>query len=209
MIYIAAVIAGIVAYLLGSINSSILVGKLFGVTDIRQHGSGNAGTTNTLRTIGAKAAALVFVGDILKGVVAVLLARLIAFLLQVDNSIAVLAAAFLVVLGHNYPLYFGFKGGKGIATSAAVILMIDPLIGICVFVFAILVMLITRYVSVGSIAAAVAFPTAVAIWHHDNIPYLVFAIAIGLLAILRHKENIKRLIKGTESKLGAKKKENV
>ena len=89
------------------------------------------------------------------------------------------------------------------------ILMIDPLIGICVFVFAILVMLITRYVSVGSIAAAVAFPTAVAIWHHDNIPYLVFAIAIGLLAILRHKENIKRLIKGTESKLGAKKKENV
>lgn len=209
MIYIAAVIAGIVAYLLGSINSSILVGKLFGVTDIRQHGSGNAGTTNTLRTIGAKAAALVFVGDILKGVVAVLLARLIAFLLQVDNSIAVLAAAFLVVLGHNYPLYFGFKGGKGIATSAAVILMIDPLIGICVFVFAILVMLITRYVSVGSIAAAVAFPTAVAIWHHDNIPYLNFAIAIGLLAILRHKENIKRLIKGTESKLGAKKKENV
>ena len=209
MIYIAAVIAGIVAYLLGSINSSILVGKLFGVTDIRQHGSGNAGTTNTLRTIGAKAAALVFVGDILKGVVAVLLARLIAFLLQVDNSIAVLAAAFLVVLGHNYPLYFGFKGGKGIATSAAVILMIDPLIGICVFVFAILVMLITRYVSVGSIAAAVAFPAAVAIWHHDNIPYLVFAIAIGLLAILRHKENIKRLIKGTESKLGAKKKENV
>ena len=120
-----------------------------------------------------------------------------------------LTAALLVVLGHNYPLYFGLKGGKGIATSAAVILMIDPLIGICVLVFALLVMVITRYVSVGSIAAAVAFPVAVAIWHHDNIPYLIFAAALGLLAIFRHKENIKRLIKGTESKLGAKKKENV
>lgn len=208
MTYIAAAIAGVIAYLLGSINSSILVGRLFGVKDIRQHGSGNAGATNTLRTIGKKAAALVFVGDVLKGVIAVLIAKLIAFLLHTDMDIAVLAAALLAVLGHNYPLYFGFKGGKGIATSAAVILMIDPLIGICVFIFALLVMLITRYVSVGSIAAAVAFPVAVAIWHHDNIPYLIFAVALGLLAILRHKENIKRLIKGTESKLGAKKKEN-
>lgn len=209
MTYIAAVVAGIIAYLLGSINSSILVGRLFGVKDIRQHGSGNAGATNTLRTIGAKAAALVFVGDVLKGVIAILLAHLIAFLLHTDGEIATLTAALLAVLGHNYPLYFGFKGGKGIATSAAVILMIDPFIGICVFVFAILVMLITRYVSVGSIAAAVAFPVAVAVWHHDNIPYLVFAIALGLLAVLRHKENIKRLFHGTESKLGAKKKENV
>lgn len=208
MTYIAAAIAGVIAYLLGSINSSILVGRLFGVKDIRQHGSGNAGATNTLRTIGKKAAALVFAGDVLKGVIAVLIAKLIAFLMHTDMGIAVLAAALLAVLGHNYPLYFGFKGGKGIATSAAVILMIDPLIGVCVFVFALLVMLITRYVSVGSIAAAVAFPVAVAIWHHDNIPYLIFAVALGLLAILRHKENIKRLAKGTESKLGAKKKEN-
>lgn len=208
MTYIAAVIAGVIAYLLGSINSSILVGRLFGVKDIRQHGSGNAGATNTLRTIGAKAAALVFVGDVLKGVISILLAHLVAFLLHTDGEIAILTAALSAVLGHNYPLYFGLKGGKGIATSAAVILMIDPLIGICVFVFAILVMLITRYVSVGSMAAAVAFPVAVAVWHHDNVPYLVFAIALGLLAVLRHKENLKRLMHGTESKLGAKKKEN-
>ncbi len=208
MTYIAAAIAGVIAYLLGSINSSILVGRLFGVKDIRQHGSGNAGATNTLRTIGKKAAALVFAGDVLKGVIAVLIAKLAAFLLHTDGTIAVFAAALLAVLGHNYPLYFGFKGGKGIATSAAVILMIDPLLGICVFVFALLVMLITRYVSVGSMAAATAFPVAVAIWRHDNVPYLIFAVALGLLAIFRHKENIKRLVKGTESKLGAKKKKN-
>lgn len=207
MNYIAAVIAGVTAYLLGSVNSSILVGRLFGIKDIRQHGSGNAGATNTLRTIGKKAAVLVFVGDVLKGVAAVLLARFIAFLLHTDAAAAVLSAALLVVVGHDYPVYFGFKGGKGIATSAAVIFMTKPLLGLIVLAVAILMMVIARYVSLGSIAASVAFPIAAAILYPKDILYLVFAIALCLLAVYRHKENIKRLIKGTESKLGAKKKE--
>ncbi len=205
MVYWAALIAGIIAYLLGSINSSILVGRMCGVKDIRDHGSGNAGATNTLRTIGPKAAVLVFLGDVLKGILAVLLAKLISFWLQVDGDWAVLAAGLCVVIGHNYPIYFGFHGGKGIATSAAVILMIDPFIGIGVFLLALVVMLVSRYVSLGSLAAAVAYPVAVAIWHHDNLPYLIFSIALGLLAVLRHQKNIKRLIHGTESKLGQKK----
>lgn len=207
MNYIAAVIAGIAAYLLGSVNSSILVGRLFGVKDIRQHGSGNAGATNTLRTIGKKAAILVFVGDVLKGVAAVLLARLIVFILHTDATAAVLAAALLVVVGHDYPIYFGFKGGKGIATSAAVIFMTKPLLGLIVLAVAILMMLITRYVSLGSVAASVAFPIAAVLLYPKDILYLIFAIALCLLAVYRHKENIKRLVKGTESKLGAKKKE--
>lgn len=99
MTYIAAAIAGVIAYLLGSINSSILVGRLFGVKDIRQHGSGNAGATNTLRTIGKKAAALVFVGDVLKGVIAVLIAKLIAFLLHTDMDIAVLGSGVIGGVG--------------------------------------------------------------------------------------------------------------
>lgn len=207
MNYIAAVIAGAAAYLLGSVNSSILVGRLFGIKDIRQHGSGNAGATNTLRTIGKKAAVLVFVGDVLKGVAAVLLARLIVFLLHTDATAAVLSAALLVVVGHDYPIYFGFKGGKGIATSAAVIFMTKPLLGLIVLAVAILMMVTARYVSLGSVAASVAFPIAAAILYPNDILYLVFAIALCLLAVYRHKENIKRLIKGTESKLGAKKKE--
>lgn len=207
MNYIAAVIAGAAAYLLGSVNSSILVGRVFGVKDIRQHGSGNAGATNTLRTIGKKAAMLVFAGDVLKGVAAVLLARLIVFILHTDATMAVLAAALMVVVGHDYPIYFGFKGGKGIATSAAVIFMTKPLLGLIVLAVAILMMLITRYVSLGSVAASVAFPIAAAILYPKDIFYLIFAIALCLLAVYRHKANIKRLVKGTESKLGAKKKE--
>lgn len=192
-------LALIIGYLLGSINASIIFSKLKG-DDIRRHGSGNAGATNTLRTYGKGVAAGVTLFDILKGIIAVLVAR---YILKEEN--ADLLAALGAVLGHNFPLYFGFKGGKGILTSFAVILMISPYSALCAFVIAIIIMATTRYVSLGSVIAAVVVPVAALFFEKGNYPAIILLTILGLLAILRHSENIKRLIKGTERKLGEKK----
>ena len=200
------ILAAVIAYLLGSINSSILVGRIFGVKDIRKHGSGNAGTTNTLRTVGKKAAALVLLGDVAKGVIAVLVARYCAQPLGVDPQLLTLVAALFVVVGHNYPIYFGFKGGKGIATSAAVIFVLDWRIGLIVTLVSLAVMVVSRYVSLGSIIGSILFPLTVMTFYPKDWIYFGFAVLLGLLAIIRHKANIIRLFQGTESKLGEKKK---
>jgi glycerol-3-phosphate acyltransferase PlsY len=191
-------ICGITGYLLGSVNFSLIIGKFYG-TDVRQHGSGNAGTTNTLRVLGKKAAAMVFAGDILKGVIACLLGRLIA-----GGDIGIMAAGFGAIIGHNWPLYFGFKGGKGVLTSAAVVMMMDWRAGaICLTVFIILVA-ITRYVSLGSIVGAGLFPI-VSLVMGRNALFIIFSTAIAILIIFRHRSNIVRLLNGTESKLFKKK----
>lgn len=206
----ASLIAG---YLLGSINSSVLVGRFFGV-DIRKKGSGNAGATNTLRTLGKKAAVIVFIGDALKAVVAILLARLFAFLLfpeDVNTSLyAQYLASFGAVLGHNFPVYFGFKGGKGIVTSIACITTLEWRIGLILIVIGVGLIILTRFVSLGSIAGAIGYPVCVIAFHAkseaENVPYYIaLSVAMGILAVYRHRANIVRLIKGTESKLGAKK----
>ena len=197
---IRILICAIVAYLLGSINTSILVGKLFGTKDIREHGSGNAGATNTLRTLGKKAAALTVLGDAIKGILAIIVAWIIG-----DSAICTYAAGIFVVLGHNFPVFFGFKGGKGILTSTAVIFMTDWRIGIILTVISIAIMAISKYVSLGSIAGAVLFPVLVAIFYPGDMKILAFATVLGILAIIRHKQNISRLLNGTENKLGAKK----
>lgn len=193
-------ICAVAAYLLGSINSSIIVGRLFGLEDIRKHGSGNAGATNTLRTLGKKAAALTVLGDALKGILAILLARIVG-----GADVCMYAAGLCVVLGHNFPIYFGFKGGKGILTSAAVIFMLDWRIGLAVLVISLAVMAVSKYVSLGSITGAVLFPVAVFVLHRGDYIFFVFAVIMGLLAVIRHRQNIKRLISGTENKLGSKK----
>ncbi len=191
----------LIAYLLGSINTSIIVSKIMINDDIRNHGSGNAGATNALRTLGKKGAVLVVIGDVLKTVFAVVIAKL---LLNGEPS-AVYISGMGAVLGHNFPLFFKFKGGKGIIVSTTVILFADPMLGISVMFFALIIMAITRYVSLGSILGAVLFAFFSLIFKTDNPDFIIFAFMIALLAIYMHKSNIARLLSGTENKLSFKK----
>lgn len=191
----------VVAYLLGSINTSIIVSKIMIGDDIRKHGSGNAGATNTLRTVGKKGALYVVLGDVLKAVVAILFAKLAPF----TTVNAIYIAGIGAVLGHNFPLYFQFKGGKGIVVSLVAILFADPILGLVTFVAAIAIMAITRYVSLGSMLGAVIFAILSLIFKAGNTDFIVFSFILAILAIYMHRENLARLLAGTENKLGVKK----
>lgn len=207
MEYLAIALCVLLSYLLGSINSAIILSKLKG-KDIRKEGSGNAGATNTLRVMGKKAAGLVALFDGLKGVIAILLSKLICVVLISGSEYTdycVYLSALFVMLGHIYPLYFGFRGGKGVMTTIAVIFMLDWRIGLILFAACILIMLTTKYVSLGSCIGAVAFPVLVAVFHKGETVFITIAVLIGALAVFKHRSNIVRLIKGTESKLNFKK----
>ncbi len=188
------IVCALVGYLLGSINSAVIISRFKG-QDIRTVGSGNAGATNILRTYGKGAAALVFLFDILKGVVSVLLCRILA------GPYGSYIGGFLAVLGHNFPVYFGFRGGKGIVTSLAVMLTIAPSEAGIAFGVAVLVIACTRFVSLGSITGCVLFAVLALLGKHD-LWFSIFAVATSLLAIVRHRGNIVRLLHGTERKLG-------
>ena len=208
LIFIIATL--IVAYLIGSINTAILVGRLISGDDIRNHGSGNAGMTNTLRTYGKKAAVMVLLGDALKAVVAIVIAKITGKLLNLDEStynLMIYGASFGAVLGHNFPLYFGFRGGKGVLVSAVSILMVDWKIGLAVVIIALLIMATTRYVSLGSILGAVTLIVSALIFKNYNIPFIIYSILLAALLIVMHRTNIVRLIHGTENKLGQKKQD--
>lgn len=203
--YLAFFISSLVAYLLGSVNTSIIVSKLFGKSDIRQHGSGNAGATNTLRVLGKKAAILVVVGDALKGVAAVLFA---AFISGFSNrpDLCIYPAGLFVVIGHVFPLYFGFRGGKGIMTSIAVVFTLNPAIGwILVALFA-AVLICSNYVSLSSVISSIAFPFFVLWLEYGNNVFLICSILMAILTVVKHRTNIVRLFKGCESKLIKSKK---
>ena len=195
---IIIVIACVAPYLLGSVNTSIILSKLKG-KDIRKEGSGNAGATNTLRVMGKKAAAIVALFDALKGIIAVLVARLLCSIW--DAPLAIYLSALFVMLGHVYPIFFGFRGGKGVMTTIAVIFMLDWRIGLILFALCIAIMLITRYVSLGSCIGAALFPELVAVFHTENTAFIIISVIIGALAIFKHRTNIVRLLKGNESKL--------
>lgn len=199
----------IIGYLLGSLNTSIIVGRFYG-TDIRKHGSGNAGMTNTLRTLGKVAAVMVIIGDILKGVISYLIGNML--ITTVPDSIAFnmagiggMAAGIAAITGHNWPVYFGFKGGKGILTSFSVVLMMDWKLGLILLGIFIIIVALTRYVSLGSIIASAAFPIGAAIKGNGTV-FIIFSAVLAILAIGRHSANIRRLLSGTEAKLGSKKK---
>ena len=197
----------LIGYLLGSLNTSIIVGKFYG-TDIRKHGSGNAGMTNTLRTLGKTAAVLVILGDILKGVISYLIGNLIVNTVPTSVSLSFVGVGGMVggiaaIVGHNWPIYFGFKGGKGILTTFSVVMMMDWKLGLMLLGLFLVIVAITRYVSLGSIIACAAFPIAAYI-KGNGIVFTIFATLLAILAIARHNANIKRLISGTESKIGAK-----
>lgn len=191
----------LIAYLLGSISTSILVSKIMMGFDLRDRGSGNAGTTNALRTMGKKAALYVLIGDLLKGIVAVLVARMVALYFKYDQSLFECVAAFAAVMGHNFPVYFKFKGGKGVLTSFAVILMLDWKIALLLLLFEIIIIVTTKYVSLGSCLTAVLFMILATVFKRGDIYYLVLSYVLSIILIVRHRTNIKRLIKGEESKI--------
>ena len=188
-------IAALIAYLIGSVSTSIIVSKIILGDDIRNHGSGNAGATNALRTMGKKGGALVVLGDALKAVIAILIAKLI-----VGTDVAVYAAGIGVVLGHNFPIYFGFKGGKGILVSLVSILFADWRIGVLTAVISILIMIISNYVSLGSICGAVLLVIFGAVFRAADFYFMTFAIVLAVLAIFMHRSNVKRLINKSENK---------
>ena len=193
----------ITAYLLGNISTSYIVAKRLAGVDIRTQGSGNAGSTNVLRTLGKKAGALTFIGDVLKGLIAVLIARLIAYGVNLDDTTCAYIAVVAVVLGHNYPVFLGFKGGKGVATSLGSMLGMNPLVALLCLGFFIIIVAITKYVSLGSILGIGLSPIIMMI-NHNNKGVLV-TLFLTISVVITHKENIKRLLNGTERKLGQKK----
>jgi glycerol-3-phosphate acyltransferase PlsY len=206
LIFAPAVALG--AYLIGSIPSGYLVGLIKGV-DLRKAGSGNIGATNALRVLGKKWGYLVFAADIFKGWLSVMLAYLLASRFAPDQVvIAGILAAFFAVIGHNFPVWLGFKGGKGIATSAGIMIALFPL---WVFLFALIVWVALfygmRYVSVASIAAAISLPVSTAVLAvAGKCDWLLVPVAILMcvLAVWRHKSNIERLLAGTEKKFEKK-----
>lgn len=206
---IAYIIVAIIAYCIGSISFSVIFSKKIGGFDVREKGSKNAGSTNVLRTVGKKAASLTLICDILKGVVAILIAVLIGNIVSdIDKSLLVQVAGIAVVVGHTFPVFFGFRGGKGVATSLGVMFIINWQIALICLVFAIVLIVITRMVSVGSITSAILFPVLTLFLHENYIVpgnYLIFAILLAVFIAYNHRSNIKRILEGKENKIGAKK----
>ncbi|MBR7164036.1 MAG: glycerol-3-phosphate 1-O-acyltransferase PlsY [Clostridia bacterium] len=203
----------IVGYLLGSFNASIIFGRLKG-TDIRNEGSKNAGMTNALRVFGKKAAVFVFIFDLLKAIASVLIARYVAEVFYKDIVEVVQVSQYLAglgaVLGHNFPLYFKFKGGKGILASWGIIMVLDYRIAIMLIVVFLLVVFTTRYVSLASVISSILYPIFVVALNIGSPTsttgvYILLSVMMAILAVYRHRANISRLRAGTESKLGAKK----
>lgn len=224
-----AVLTMVISYLLGSINSSIIFTRLFSHEDIREMGSGNAGTTNVLRSVGKRAAACTFAFDFIKGVLAVFIGRLLFQYFASAYPLAGISswefvqygaylAGICCVLGHDFPVFFGFRGGKGVLTSWSIILLIDWRSFVVVIVVFIVAVLLTRIVSVGSLSAGIAFPICTFVFNY-LIDYRMFQIGsptycvlsmvvaffLGGLLIGKHHANIARLRAGTEKKLSVKK----
>ena len=202
------VVTAIIAYLIGSINVSVIISKKMAGFDVREKGSGNAGTTNMLRAVGKKAAAITLVCDILKGVVAILIAMFIGNVVEEANKpLLVQIAGIAVILGHTFPIFFKFKGGKGVATSLGVLIMSNWQIGLICLVFALILIILTQMVSVGSIAAAILYPVLTLFIPENYIVpgnYLIYSVILAVLVVFNHRENVKRLLNGTENKISFK-----
>jgi glycerol-3-phosphate acyltransferase PlsY len=205
MIDILKVFAALaLGYLLGSLSTAVIVGKIYG-KDIRSHGSKNAGLTNTLRVLGKSAAVFVLVGDISKGIVAcfiVLRLGVYVYSGEAKDCVSLLAAGAGAVMGHNWPVYFGFKGGKGALTAAAVLFMLDWVMAVICLGFFVIIVALTRYVSLGTICATMLFVAIsfIPVFGHAFYFY-IFACLLAFIIIFKHKENIQRLLSGTENKL--------
>lgn len=183
------------AYLLGSVSFAYIVGKLVIRRDIRKYGSGNAGATNMTRNFGWKLGLVTFIGDIFKGSIAVWIGSLI------DPVYGAYIGAVFAVAGHNWPVFFEFRGGKGAATTLGVMLMLFPLQALGIFALSAIFIILTKFVSVGSLAGAVFMLAVGFIFYPGNLPMLICLLILFVFVVFSHRENIKRLANGTESKM--------
>lgn len=188
-------LAGVLAYLIGAVPSGLILGKLFWHTDLREHGSCNIGATNAWRTLGKGAGIAVFIADSLKGQAGVLLG-----LYLVGTPLAAVTGGLLAIIGHSFSLFLRFHGGKGVATSLGVLMMLMGNVTLIVFAVWFVIVYATRYVSLGSVIAGFLTPILAALFSYP-MEYIVFTVIAALLVIVRHRENIKRLMNGTENKI--------
>lgn len=199
----------LLGYFFGGISGGHITGKLY-KTDVREHGSGNLGATNVLRTLGIKAALLTFVIDVSKVIGPVLVVRYLLFpqyeAFSVANQLLVLYVAFGAVIGHNFPMSLNFHGGKGVACLAATILLFDWRLAIVEFVVFVAIVALTKYVSLGSIVVSLIFPIWVYLVHDATLHMLLITTAFPVSVIFMHRSNIVRLLHGTENKIGSKQK---
>lgn len=206
------ILSAVLAYFLGSLSFGIILSKTKYKKDIRDYGSNNAGMTNMLRTFGKGAAAFVFIFDALKGTAAVLIARYLLAGDVADPLTCAYVAGVFVVLGHLFPIFFGFKGGKGAATSLGAMTAITPIVFPCVMIPFFIVVLTTKYVSLSSIIAVLCLPIATFFWfylrHEPFVVPLIATLVIAFLVVFMHRSNIKRLMKGEERKIGSKKEKD-
>lgn len=194
----------VLAYLIGSIPTAVWVSKYFFGIDIRDYGSGNAGATNCYRVLGSKWGTFVMIIDMLKGVVATSLYLLIPFYMQDEweRTNFMIGLGLAAVLGHIFPIWADFKGGKGVATLFGMVVAIQPVVAVCCVGVFLLVLYLTRFVSLSSILASIAFAVFILfIFNERETLYRVFAVAVALMVILTHQKNINRILKGTESKV--------
>jgi glycerol-3-phosphate acyltransferase PlsY len=205
MIDVLKILAALASgYLLGSLNTAVVVGKVYG-KDIRKHGSKSAGLTNTLRVLGRPAAILVLAGDILKGIVACIIGLRLGVYASsggVKDCVSLLAAGAGAVIGHNWPAYFAFKGGKGVLTGVAVLFMLDWVMALICLIFFVIILTLTSYVSLAAICATMLFIAVSFVPAFGHTLYFYeFAGVMALIITYRHRENIRRLLLGIENKL--------
>jgi glycerol-3-phosphate acyltransferase PlsY len=189
------ILLAIIAYFIGNISFAYILGKILTKKDVRDYGSGNAGTTNAIRAFGKKIGVMVFIGDVLKGVVAVIIGRSFG-----GQTGAYIAGAFAII-GHNWPVLLNFRGGKGVATTVGVMLFVNLYLTLICVVFGVLVIIFTRTVSLGSILGMASAPIVAIIFIRPlTVDLIIFTLFVASMSIYRHKDNIKRLIKGNENK---------
>ena len=220
MMIVKYLLIAVISYLLGSLNFSIILLRAVARKDIRESGSGNAGATNMLRTYGKHFAVLTMLGDILKVALAILIAFVILgapleYLFKIAENKEFAAtminykefAGFFCVLGHIFPLYFKFKGGKGVAACTGMVILVDWRIALILFVIFVLTILISKMISLGSIVIAVLYPVLIAVFY-QNLFLILIAVLFAAIVIAAHRANIKRILNGTENKLTNEKKHN-
>ena len=194
----------LLAYIIGSIPTSVWVSKYFFGVDIRDYGSGNAGATNTYRVLGSRWGTFVMVVDVLKGLIATSLYLLIPYYMndEWDRTNLMIGLGLAAVVGHIFPMFADFKGGKGVATLLGMVIAIQPLVAVCCVGVFLIVLYLTRFVSLSSILASISFAVFILfIFNERETLYRVFAIAVATMVILTHQKNINRIFKGTESKV--------
>jgi glycerol-3-phosphate acyltransferase PlsY len=193
-----------IAYFIGSLPTAVLISKAFFGIDIREYGSGNSGATNTFRVLGPRWGTVVMIVDVIKGVAATSLYILLPYYLtsELDRTNFMVGLGLAAVVGHIFPIWADFRGGKGVATLFGMILAIQPLVAVCCVGVFLLVLYLTRFVSLSSILASIAFAVFIlVIFNEKELLYRAFAIAVALLVILTHQKNISRLLRGSESKV--------